>query len=171
MDVRVVDEQGNDVLPGQVGEIIAKGDRLMKGYWKAPKLTEEVIKGGYLYTGDLATIDEDGYIYLVGRQKDVITTGGKVISPSEVEDILYHHPAILEAAVIGVPDESLGEAVKAIIVLREGERTSKEELISLCQQNLPPFAVPKSVDFVDTLPKSAVGKIQKHILREGYVKP
>jgi len=143
----------------------------MKGYWKAPKATEEAIKEGYLYTGDLATIDKDGYIYLVGRKKDVITSGGKIISPSEVEDVLYRHSAILEAAVIGVPDESLGEAVKAIIVLREGKRATKEELISLCQQNLSTYAVPKSVDFVDSLPKSAVGKIQKHVLREEYIKP
>jgi acyl-coenzyme A synthetase/AMP-(fatty) acid ligase len=171
VEARVVNEVGNDVRSGEVGEVIARGESMMKGYLNAPRLTEETIKGGYLYTGDLGTIDEEGYIYLVGRKKDAIMTQGKLISSSEIEDIIYRHPAVLEAAVIGVPDKELGEAVKAVIVPREGKRITEQEIVHLCEQNLPPYAVPKSVDFVSSLPKSPVGKTLKYALREKYTKP
>ncbi|MFH1626162.1 MAG: AMP-binding protein [Pseudomonadota bacterium] len=168
---RVVNEEGQDVSPGEVGEVIAKGGHMMKGYWNAPKATEETIKGGYLYTGDMATIDEEGYIYLVGRKKDIITSRGKILSPSEIEDIIYRHPSVQEAAVVGVPDAELGEAVKAVVILKTGEKTTPEELIGLCQKYLPPDAVPKSVEFLSSLPKSPVGKVLKHKIREKYSKP
>jgi long-chain acyl-CoA synthetase len=167
---RVVNEQGRDVSPGEVGEVIARGRGRMAGYWKAPKATEETIRGEYLYTGDMATVDEHGYIYLVGRRKDVITSKGKMLSPSEIEDIIYKHPAVHEVAVIGVPDDQLGEAVKAVIVLKRGEEVAASEIIQLCQQHLSPDAVPQSVHFASSLPKSAVGKILKHKLREIYAK-
>jgi len=166
IEARVVNDLGEDVRPGEIGEIIAKGESLMKGYLNAPRLTGETIKGGYLYTGDLGTLDEDGYFYLAGRKKDAIVTQGKLLSSSEIEDIIYRHPAVLEAAVIGVSDEELGEAVKAIIVLKEGRKITGEEIIHLCEQNLPPYAVPRSVDFVDSLPKSPIGKTLKYALRE-----
>jgi acyl-CoA synthetase (AMP-forming)/AMP-acid ligase II len=164
-EIRVVDEQGNDVPRGEVGEVIAKGKHLMPSYWKAPKATEEAIRGGYFYTGDLGMLDEEGYLYLIGRKKDVITSQGKLISPSEVEDIIYRHPSVLEAAVIGVPHEQLGEAVKAFVVLKSGAKASSEEIIELCRNYLPSYAVPSVVDFVASLPKSAVGKILKRELK------
>lgn len=165
---RVVDERGQDVSPGVVGEVIAKSKSLMKGYWNAPKATEAAIRGEYYYTGDMATIDEEGYVYLVGRKKDVITSRGKILSPAEIEDIIYRHPAVQEVAVIGAPDEELGEAVTAVIVLKTGLKTTQSEIMELCSQHLPPHAVPQSVDFITSLPKSPVGKVLKHKLRERY---
>ena len=171
MHARVVDDQGKDVAQGEVGEVIAKGRSMMAGYWNAPKATEETIRGGYLYTGDVATIDEEGYIFLMGRRKDVITSRDKILSPSEIEDIIYTHPSVQEAAVIGVPDDELGEAVKAVVVLKTGEELSSSDIISLCQEHLPPYAVPQSVDFAAGLPKSPVGKVLKHKLRDKYATP
>ena len=171
MHARVVDDQGKDVAPGEVGEVIARGKSMMAGYWNAPNATEESIRGGYLYTGDMGTIDEEGYIFLVGRRKDVITSGDKILSPAEIEDIIYTHPSVQEVAVIGVPDDELGEAVKAVIVLQAGEEISSSEIISLCREYLPPYAVPQSVDFETSLPKSPVGKVLKHKLRDIYAKP
>jgi acyl-CoA synthetase (AMP-forming)/AMP-acid ligase II len=168
VDVRVVDDDRCDIAPGQVGEIIAKGDHLMKGYLNMPRATEEAIKGGWLYTEDLATIDEEGYLYVLDRKKDAILSGGNIIPSSEVEGIIYSHPSVLEVAVIGVPDEELGEAVKAIVVPKEGEKITQEEIIELCRNNLPAHATPKSVDFVSELPKSAMGKVMKGALRQRY---
>ncbi|MEW6615833.1 MAG: AMP-binding protein [Thermodesulfobacteriota bacterium] len=165
---RVVNEEGQDISPGEVGEITAKGSNMMKGYWNAPKATDETIRGGYLYTGDMATIDEEGYIYLVGRRKDIITSKGKILSPSEIEDIIYKHSAVQEVAVIGVPDDELGEAVKAVIILKTGKKATSSEIINLCQQHLPSHAIPQSVEFATSLPKSPVGKVLKHKLREEY---
>ena len=167
---RIVNEQGEDVSPGEVGEVIAKGKGMMAGYWKAAKATEDTIRGDYLYTGDMATIDEEGYIYLVGRRKDVITIQGKMLSPSEIEDVLYRHPAVQETAVIGVADDELGEAVKAVIVLKKGEKANPSEIIGLCKEHLPPHAVPQSVEFVTSLPKNSVGKVLKHKLRDKYAR-
>ncbi|MDY7031354.1 MAG: AMP-binding protein [Thermodesulfobacteriota bacterium] len=122
------------------------------------------MRDGWLYTGDMATIDNDGYIYIQGRKKDMITTSGEIVMGSEVEDIIYQETSVQEAAVIGIPDEERGEAIKAIIVLREGKELSEEKIINLCKKNLPDFAVPKFVEFVAEVPKSAVGKILKHKL-------
>ena len=164
-EIRIVDEEGNDMPPRQVGEVIAKGKSMMAGYWKAPKATEEVIRGGYFYTGDLGMLDDEGYLYLIGRKKDVITSQWKSISPTEVEDIICRHPSILEAAVIGVPDEQLGEVVKAVIVLKPGAKATAKDIIDFCRSYLPPHAVPSWVDFVASLPKSTVGKILKRELK------
>jgi acyl-CoA synthetase (AMP-forming)/AMP-acid ligase II len=171
VEVRVVDEQGNNVEPGQIGEVIARGAAMMKGYWKQPKATRETIKGNYFYTGDLATIDEEGYIYLSSRKKDVITSQGKTVVASEIEDIIYRNPQVLETAVIGIPHRELGETIKAIVVLRKGAEAKEDEIIELCQQYLPPYAVPESVDFVDRLPRNPSGKILKYALREKYTRP
>lgn len=168
VDARVVDDQGEDVQPGQVGEIIAKGPDMMKGYWTAPEATAQTIRGGYVYTGDLATVDDEGYIYLAGRKKDSITTQGKMVLPSEIEEIILQHPQVFEAAVIGIPDEKLGEAIKAVVVKRGGE-IAEEEIIMLCQKNLPDYAVPRSVDFTESLPKTASGRVQRYKLREKYL--
>ena len=167
-EFKIVDEQDNKVPVGQVGEVIVKGKHMMTGYWKAPKATEEAVRGGYFHTGDLGKVDEGGYLYLVGRRKDLITSQGKLISPSEVEDIIYRHTSVLETAVIGVPDKQLGEAVKAFIVLRPGARASEEDIIGLCCNYLPPYAVPRSVELVDSLPKSTVGKLLRSELRAKY---
>ena len=168
VEVRVVDEEGNDVAPGEVGEIIARGDIVMKGYWKLPQATAEVIKDGYLYTGDMATVDEENYIYTIDRKKDVITSGGQRINSREIEEVLYRHPSVSEAAVIGIPDKELGEAIKAVVVLGAEMKATEKEIIEFCQLNLPDYAVPKSIAFVDSLPRSPMGKVLKRVLREKY---
>ena len=168
VEVRVVDDEGRDVAPGEVGEVIGRGDNLMKGYWRMPQATEEALKGGYIHTGDLATRDEDGYLYLVGRKKDLIASGGKTIYPAEVEEVIYQHPSIVEAAVIGVPDEKLGEALKAVVVVRKGEKVTAEAILAFCQQRLPDYASPKSIAFVERLPRNPTGKILRKALQEKH---
>jgi len=172
VSLRVVDENGRDVKKDgkQVGEIIVKGDTITPGYWNMPEETKEAIKDGWLYTGDLATIDEEGYVQIVDRKKDMIITGGENVYSTEVENVLYMHPAILEAAVIGVPDEKWGEAVKAVVVLKKGYAVTEQEIISFCKKHLAHYKAPKSVDFVDSLPKTGSGKIYKKGLRERYIK-
>ncbi len=170
-EMRIVDEEGRDIAPGEVGEVIGRGDLLMTGYWNMPQATEEVMRDGYFHTGDLATIDDEGYLYFLDRKKDSITSEGKLVPSIEVETILYRHPSILEAAIIGVPDEKLGETLKAIVVLKEGEKATAEEIISFCAQNLANYAVPKSVEFIDKLPRSPSGKVLKHQLRRDYGTP
>jgi len=166
--VRVVNEEEQDVPPGEVGEVISQGDNVMKGYWKMPEMTAETLRGGYLHTGDLATVDEEGYIYLMGRKKDTIISGGRSIYPTEIEEVIYHHPSIAEVAVIGVPDKELGEAIKAIVVLKGGKKATEEEIIDLCRQNLADYAIPKSVNFVTELPRNPAGKVLRRVLKEEY---
>lgn len=167
-DVRVVNEQGKDIEPGEVGEIIQRGDDTMAGYWKNPELTAQTIINGWLHTGDMATVDEDGYIYIVDRKSDMIISGGFNIYPFEVEEVLCSHPAVFEVAVIPVPDEQWGEAVKGIVVLREGMRPTEEELIEFCKQRLASYKKPKSIDFVAELPKNPQGKVLRRILKQKY---
>jgi acyl-CoA synthetase (AMP-forming)/AMP-acid ligase II len=168
LDVRVLNESGEDVRPAEVGELTVKGDSVMKGYWKRPEATADVLKNGRLHTGDLATVDEDGFIYIVDRKKDMIISGGLNIYPREVEDVLFAHPGVLEAAVIGVPDPEWGESVKALVVLKPGATCTEEELISHCKENLASYKKPRSVEFVDTLPRNPSGKVLKRTLREKY---
>lgn len=170
VEARVVNEQGIDVKLGKVGEIIVKSDSVMKGYWKLPEETADTIKKGWLHTGDIATVDEEGYIFIVDRKKDMIISGGENIYPREVEEALYAHPSILEAVVIGVPDEQWGEAVKAFVVLKGREKVSEEEIIDFCKKNMASYKKPKSVEFIDALPRNPVGKVLKRELREKYWK-
>lgn len=168
--VRIVDKDDNDVGPGEVGEIIARGPNVMKGYWKRPEETQETLRGGWLHTGDMGMRDEDGYIYVIDRKKDLIISGGENISPHEIEDALHLHPAVHECAAIGVPDERWGEQVKAVVVLTKGRSITEKELIDFCGRHLARYKLPRSIDFVDALPKDPVGKIQKKVLREQYSK-
>jgi long-chain acyl-CoA synthetase len=169
-EVRIVDDRGRDVAQGEPGEIVARSDRMMTGYWRKPEETAETIKDGWLHTGDVGRMDEDGYIYLVDRKKDMIISGGENIYSREVEEVLYAHPAILEAAVVGVPDEKWGESVKAVVVLKDGAQASEEEIIDFCKEHLASYKKPRSVDFRDGLPKTGSGKIKKAELREEYWK-
>lgn len=171
VEVRIVDENGQEVPPGVVGEIVARGPRLMKGYWKQEEATKQTIRGGWLYTGDLGYQDEEGYIYLAGRAKDFIKRGGEMISPEEVEQCLMSHPAVDDAAVIGVPDVDWGERVRAIVVLKPGAKATEEELIEFCRQRLASFKKPESVVFVDELPRNPMGKVLKRVLREQFGQP
>ena len=166
--VRVVDESDQDVLPGAVGEIIVRSNRIMREYWRKPDETSEVMRGGWLRTGDIGYYDEKGYIYLVDRKKDLIITGGENVYPREIEEVLYRHPAVEEAAVIGVPDDQWVERVHAVIRLKDGVGATGEEMIDFCKKSLARYKAPKSVEFVDCLPKNPQGKILKRELREKY---
>jgi long-chain acyl-CoA synthetase len=168
VEVRVVDAQGRDVTIGEVGEIIAKGDNIAMGYWKMPEETAETFREGWLHTGDMAKVDRDGYVFIVDRKKDMIISGGENISSKEVEDVIFRHPAVHEAAVIGVPDEEWGESVKAIVALKPGSKATEQEIIDFCKDFLSSFKKPKSVDFLDELPKNPAGKVHKAGLREIY---
>lgn len=168
VDVRIVNDDERDVSIGEVGEIIVRGPNIMKGYWKKPEETERAVRGGWYHTKDMARQDAEGYLYIVDRKDDMIITGGENVYSTEVEAVLYQHPGILEAAVIGVPDERWGEAIKALIVPRAGARLSESEVIAHCKALLSSYKVPRSVEFVAELPKSGTGKILKSALRERY---
>jgi len=172
VQLKVVREDGTEVRKDEkeVGEIIVKGDIVTPGYWKLPEETEKAFKDGWLYTGDLAVMDEEGYVTIVDRKKDMIVTGGENVYSTEVENVIYMHPAVLEVAVIGVPDPKWGEAVKAVVVLKPGAKATEEEIISFCKERLARYKAPKSVDFVDELPKTGSGKIAKRELRDRYWK-
>ncbi|MDQ6660121.1 MAG: AMP-binding protein [Chloroflexota bacterium] len=165
--LRIVDEQGQPVSPGTIGEIAVASSQSMVGYWKAPKLTEATLRDGWIYTRDMGYIDERGYVFLVDRKSDMIISGGFNIYPREVEEVLYLHPAVLEAAVIGVPDEVWVEAIKAYVVLRPGQ-TTEQELIDFCRDHLASYKKPKSVEFLDSLPKNPTGKVVRRVLRDPH---
>jgi fatty-acyl-CoA synthase len=169
-DIQVLDEQCNPVPKDNkaIGEVCAKGNMMLKGYWLQPEETERVFEGGWFHTGDLAVWDEYSNIHIVDRAKDVIISGGENISSPEIEDALYKHPAVLECAVIGVPSEKWGETPKALIVLKEGATANEEEIILFTRDYLAHFKCPTSVDFVETLPRTATGKLQKFVLRNQY---
>jgi len=169
-DLRVVNERGKPVEPGEVGEIIYRGPSVMKGYWKNPEATAKAIRDGWLYTGDMAMVDEENYIYLVDRKNDMIISGGENIYPKEVENVLFSHPAILEAAVVGVLHRDWGEVPKAFVVLRPGLKTTEKEIIDFCKQHLAGYKCPKSVRFIDEVPKTASGKITRAGIREKYLR-
>ena len=154
----------------EVGEIVVKGDSVTPGYWNLPEETEKAIKNGWLHTGDLAVVDSEGYVNIVDRKKDMIVTGGENVYSTEVENILYEHPAILEAAVIGIPHEKWGEAVHASVVLKKDIAATEKEIIEFCKQNLARYKAPKSVAFFSSLPRTGSGKIFKKGLRDDYLK-
>ncbi|OCA99344.1 class I adenylate-forming enzyme family protein [Clostridium beijerinckii] len=158
--LKVIDKEGNEVKVDEIGEVVALGENIMKGYFNDEEETRKVIRNGYLYTGDLATVDEDGYIYIVAREKQIIKSGGNRISPKEIENIIIQIPSVIEAAVIGIQDDILGEAVKAFVVLNdEVLKVDEKYIIDYCKDKLPSYKVPKYVVFLEGLPKNSSGKI------------
>jgi fatty-acyl-CoA synthase len=170
VEIRLLDDHGEPVPKDNksVGEVCARSNVVFKGYWEQPDQTDAVMIDGYFHTGDLAVWDEFENVHIVDRKKDVIISGGENISSPDIEDVLYRHPAVLECAVIGVPDEKWGETPKALVVLREGERVSEAALIGFCRDNMAHFKCPTSVEFISELPRTATGKLQKFRLREQY---
>jgi acyl-CoA synthetase (AMP-forming)/AMP-acid ligase II len=166
--VRIIDEKNNDVKPHMVGEVVVQSKMVMVEYWQKPDETRDVLVDEWLHTGDMGYYDERGYIYLVDRKKDMIVTGGENVYPREVEEVLYRHPAVSEAAVIGVPDDLWIERVHAVVVLKEGQQVAGEEIMEFCKQPLARYKAPKSVEFVESLPKNPQGKILKRELRKKY---
>ena len=164
--MRVVDEDDRELPPGQRGEIVVKGPTLMKGYWNLPDETARTIKDGWLHTGDIGHVDEDGYFYITARKKDIIIRGGENVSPAEVEDALLQHPAVAEAGVVGVHDPVYGEEIKAFVVTRRGIQVSEQELIAFCKERLPTFKLPKQVQFMESLPRNLLGKVLRAELRK-----
>ncbi|MFH1034162.1 MAG: long-chain-fatty-acid--CoA ligase [Pseudomonadota bacterium] len=167
-EVRLVDAEDQPVPVGQVGELTVRGEAMTKGYWELPQETARLLEGGWLHTGDFARLDSEGFVYIVDRKNDMIISGGKNIYPREVEEVLYGHPAVLEASVIGVPDPHWGESVQAVVVLKDGQEASAEELIDFCKENLASYKKPRTVEFRPGLPKSATGKILKRVLRDEF---
>jgi len=166
--VRVVDDEDREVAPGVAGEIVVRGDLVMKGYWGKPEATAETLRNGWLHTGDVGHLDEDGYLYITDRKKDMIISGGANIYPREVEEVVCTHPAVHEVAVVGVPHEKWGESVRAIVVLRPGAQATEAEIVEHCRRRLASYKKPAAVDFLPELPKNAYGKILKRELRERY---
>ncbi|MEW6187075.1 MAG: long-chain-fatty-acid--CoA ligase [Thermodesulfobacteriota bacterium] len=166
--VRIMGEDGRFLPPGEIGEIVARSDQVMKEYWKNPEATAEAFRGGWLHTRDMGYIDEDGYVFLVDRKDDMIVSGGFNVYPKEVEDVLYMHPAVLEAAVFGVPHEKWGETVKAAVSLKRGKTATEEEIIEFSKKHLAGYKKPTSVDFIEELPKNQNGKILRKDLKAPY---
>ena len=168
--VRVVDDDGNDVAPGQIGEFVTSGPQVVSGYWNKPEETEHAIPGGELHTGDVGLMDEHGWFYLVDRKKDQINVSGYKVWPREVEDALYGHTAVREVAVVGVPDAYRGETVKAFVSLKPGASATADELIAYCRERMAAYKYPRQVEFVDELPKTASGKVLRRELRDGELR-
>jgi len=166
--VEIMDDDGQVLTAGETGEICVRGDLVMKGYYKAPELTAQTIVDGWLHTGDIGHLDADGYLHITDRKKDMIISGGFNIYPSEVEQVIWSHPKVQDCAVIGVPDPDWGEAVKAFVELNPGETVTAEELIALCKNALGSVRTPKSVEFVEGLPRSPIGKVLKKDIRDRY---
>ena len=167
-EVRVVDEDDNPVPVGTMGEIVVRGPQVMKGYGNLPEETAEAIRDGWMHTGDAGALDDEGFLYIQDRIKDMIVSGGENIYPRMIEEVLFKHPAIVDAAVIGVPNDQWGETVKAIVQLREGASVTEVDIIEFCRGPLGGFERPTSVDFIDSLPRNASGKVLKRELREPY---
>jgi acyl-CoA synthetase (AMP-forming)/AMP-acid ligase II len=172
VEMKIIDEDGNDLPLGGVGEIVAKGPRVMGGYWKdAEKTAKTMTKDGWLRTGDMGYMDDEGYFYLAGRGDDLIIRGGENISPEEVENVLYAHPAVEEAAVIGIPDPEWGQEPLAVVVLKKGMTATAEDIMEFCRQKMSSFKKPRSVVFIDELPRTSTGKVLKRVLRDQYGAP
>ncbi len=165
VEVRILDDGDRAVPPGEAGEICVRGPNVMLGYYRMPDETSRALRGGWLHTGDVGRLDEDGYLYVLERKKDLVIRGGLNVYPREVEDVLYAHRAVAEAAVVGLPDPLMGEEVLAFVVLKDGSRATADELIGFCQQHLAKFKCPKQVRFLDALPKSPIGKVLRKELR------
>lgn len=167
-EIRLVDASGRDVGADELGEVLLRTPNMMKGYWNRPQDTAAAIKGGWLHTGDIARMDKDGFFYIMDRKKDMIISGGENIYPAEIEDALLQNPKVAEVGVIGYPHEKWGEAVKAIVVVKPGEKLNEQELIGWCQGRIGKFKIPKNVVFTESLPRTPTGKILKRVLREQY---
>lgn len=167
-EISVVDEAGKELPPGQVGEVRIRATQVMRGYWRNEAATQEAMRDGWIYSGDLGEIDEDGYLYVVGRKKDVIISGGESIYPRELEELLNSHPAIKEVAVIGIPDDKWGEAVTALVALNEPNALSEDDIVEFCRVRLASYKKPRHVFFRDSLPRSSIGKILKSDLRQEF---
>ena len=165
LHVRVLDENDNDVPPNELGEICLKGPKVFKGYWKNPEATAEALRGGWFHTGDIGTLDEDGYLYIMDRKKDMIISGGENIASPEVERVIYEIPAVLEAAVVGIPHPKWLEVPKAYVALKPGETLTAEEIKQHCMKKMAKFKVPKEIEFIDQLPRNPSGKVLKRELR------
>jgi long-chain acyl-CoA synthetase len=168
VEVKIFDLNDRELPPGEMGEIVVRGEVVMKGYWRNPEATAETLRGGWLHTGDLGIMDERDYVYILDRAKDMIISGGENIYSREIEDVILKHPAVFEVAVIGVPDEKWGESIKAIVALKQGQKATGEEIINFCKDHLASYKKPKSVEFIDAIPKNPYGKVLKRELREKY---
>ena len=165
LQARVVNDEGMPLPPNHVGELVCRGPNVMQGYYKNTEATKEAIKDEWLYTGDLATVDEDGYFYIVDRKKDMIVSGGENIYPREIEEVLFRHPAIADVAVVGIPDSIWGESVKAFVVTKAGETVTEKEVIDFCKKHLASYKKPKQIAFISTIPRNPSGKVLKRILK------
>ena len=168
VQVRIVDDDDRPVPPDAMGEIVVRGDLVMKGYWNKPDATAEALRGGWLHTGDIGSLDRDGYLYITDRKKDMIISGGSNIYPREIEEVICQHAAVFEVSVIGVPDDKWGEAVKALVVTHPGVSVTEAEIIEHCKRHLGSYKKPQSVEFLPALPKNAYGKVLKRDLRDRY---
>lgn len=168
VEVRIVDDNDRPLPRGELGEIVVRSASVMKGYWLNPQATADTLRDGWCHTGDIGYLDEDGYLFVVDRKKDMIISGGENIYPREIEDVLYTHPTVLEAAVIGIPDEKWGETVLAVVALRPGATATEEELLRYCAARLAGYKRPRRVEFVESLPKNPSGKVLKRALRQPY---
>ncbi len=168
VEIKIVDPNDKELPPGKMGEIVVRGEVVMKGYWKDLEATAETLRGGWLHTGDLGIMDEKSYVYILDRAKDMIISGGENIYSREIEDVILKHPAVFEVAVIGVPDEKWGESIKAIVALKQGQKVAEEDIINFCKEHLASYKKPKSVEFIDAIPKNPYGKVLKRALREKY---
>jgi long-chain acyl-CoA synthetase len=167
-DCRIVDlDLGvEEKPPGEIGELVIRGPQVMQGYWKLPQETADTLRDGWLYTGDIARIDEEGYVFVVDRKKDMIISCGYNVYPREIDEVLYEHPKVLDAVAIGIPDPYRGEIVKAFVVLKPGQSVTEEEIIQFSKVRLAAYKVPRSVEFRQSLPKSMVGKVFRKELRQ-----
>jgi long-chain acyl-CoA synthetase len=165
VEMKAVDDDDNEVPAGEVGEIVIRGHNVMKGYWEMPDATAEAMRGGWFHSGDMARVDEDGYFFIVDRKKDLIIRGGFNVYPREVEEVLYEHPAVREAAVVGFPDDSLGEEIGAAVALKEGAEADAGVLKAYVKEQLAAYKYPRRIWFVDELPKGPTGKILKREIR------
>jgi long-chain acyl-CoA synthetase len=168
LEIKIVDEHDDESPPHTIGEICGRGPQLMRGYWKLPDATEVALRGGWMHTGDVGYVDDEGYVFIKDRVKDMVVSGAENVYPREVENVLFEHPDVADAAVIGVPSEQWGETVKAIVVRKPGSTVSDAELIDFCRGRIAGYKRPRSVDFVEELPRNPSGKVLKRVLREPY---
>ena len=167
-EMKVVDEEDREVKPGELGEIVLRGENILKGYYKNEEATAKAFRGGWFHTGDVGYRDSDGFFYIVDRKSDMIIRGGENIYPREIDEVLYQHPAVAAAATIGVPDSLYGEDVAAVIVLKDGERVTEDEIIEFCRSHLADYKCPKTVRIVDEIPKGPTGKLLKRELAKEF---